>query len=368
MKVLFLSHQAEFMYGGEIVTLAFMRELRQLGVEIHFASPPGPYLDRAREVARGHELSSKQFSRRLSQLPGLAAAWWRTRAELAELVERHGIQIVHATSLKAMVYAWALGRKIPAVWHHHDILPATLSNRVWLHAIASRARLILTPSAATREALVEAGVHAEKVQVLANGFRIGEWQARVPREENQPLKIGVVGEISPRKGTDRLEEILKHLGNFSVEISVIGEGLSDPEFAARLRQRLESPRVKFLGRREVKSLYQEMDLLLVPSRQDPLPTVIVEAGLSGVPIVGARAGGIPEMIRDGENGFLFRNEQEAAEAIRKTKTQWQELARNSRRMAEEKYDISRLAKTLLVHYKSLMGGGQKTDTDTLGSR
>ena len=173
------------------------------------------------------------------------------------------------------------------------------------------------PSSATRSALLASGISAEKVHVLRNGFRLEEWAARPPRGLNQPFRIGMIGEISPRKGSDRLEGFLKELaGEPDFEVLVVGEGLSDPDFAEKIRERLASNKVKFLGRiSPMKDFYREMDLLFVPSRQDPLPTVIVEAGLSAVPVLGARVGGIPEMIENGQNGFLFDNEAEAAEGF-----------------------------------------------------
>ena len=57
-----------------------------------------------------------------------------------------------------------------------------------------------------------------------------------------------------------------------------------------------------------------MDLLLVPSRFDPLPTVVLEASLKGVPVIGTNKDGIPEMQVDDE--MLF-NVDDVAEAIRK---------------------------------------------------
>ena len=104
MKVLFFSHQAEFIYGGEIVTLEFMRELAARGVAVQFASPPGPYFDRAQELGvRCHPVGSRQFSRRVSELPGIALSLAQTHFALRTITARAGIDVLHATSLKAMV-------------------------------------------------------------------------------------------------------------------------------------------------------------------------------------------------------------------------------------------------------------------------
>lgn len=359
MKTLFFSHQASFVYGGEIVTLAFARELKERGVEVHFASPAGPYHELAREAgALCHEVPSRQFSRDWRALPSLAASFRATRAALRGILRGHAIPVLHATSLKAMAYAWGLGRERPVLWHHHDILPAGLANSLWLRGLAAGSARILVPSAAARAALLGGGVGAAKVHVLHNGFRLADWRPRPPRKPGHLFRIGMVGELSRRKGSDRLAPILAALGaGPEIQVLVIGEGLSEPAFAAELKSRLASRQVRFLGRRErMKELYQEMDVLLVPSRQDPLPTVIVEAGLSGVPVVGSRVGGIPEMIVDGRNGFLFGTDEEAARAIRKAEADWESLSRGARSLAEERFDIAKLADELLRHYREIGAG------------
>jgi len=353
-RVLFFSHQAQFIYGGEVVTLEFMRQLLANGIEVHFASPSGTYFERARETgAVMHQVGSRQFSRRLRQVPGIMLALATTARELSTIVEREEIDLLHATSLKAMAYAWS--SSVPTLWHHHDILPPSAANSLWLRGLALGASRILAPSDATRDALLDVGVARERVHTLRNGFRLSDWRVR-PAPHGKIFRVGIVGEISYRKGTDRLAPLLAELaGVQDLQFLVIGEGLSEPKFALDLKARLASRQVRFLGRRtRMKELYQEIDVLFVPSRQDPLPTVIVEAGLSGVPVVGARNGGIPEMIANGKNGFLFDTEAEAASAILKTRERWEPLSRGARDFAAGRYDITKLTTELLQHYEGVL--------------
>lgn len=349
MKVLFLSHQSEFIYGGEVCTLAYMQELVRQGVEVHFAAPPGPYADRARAMAKVHEIPSVQFSRKLSALPRFLPAWKRSRRRLREIISAQGIEILHATSLKAMVYAWPLRKELPIVWHHHDILPSGFWNALWLRALAAGARLILVPSPATKEALAEAGVSS---RVLPNGFDPAEWQRR-PGRKAGPITLGFVGEISRRKGADLLGAILtecRKRGDF--RLWVIGEALSDPAFGQEVQSELASMPVKFWGLRpDVKELLQEVDILLVPSRQDPLPTVIVEAGLSGVPVVASPSGGIPGMIS--HNGALADGPEEYAARIAEILGRWEAVSVRARESAEARYNIRNLTKELIGYYRSI---------------
>lgn len=355
MKVLFFSHQAEFIYGGEVCTLAFMAELVRQGVEVHFASPPGPYAEKARQLARWHEIPSVQFSRQVSQLPRIGQAWWHTEQSLSRIVSENKIDLLHATSLKAMVYAWTMGGTLPVVWHHHDILPPGFWNNRWAQLLAKGARLVLTPSGATRLSLLEAGVPAGKVSVLNNGFRPEEWARRSPPSGGS-IQLGYLGELSRRKGVDLLPGILRECRkSFPCQISLAGEAVSDPDFGAKIRR--EFTEGEFVGRQSnVKSWLQEIDVLLVPSRQDPLPTVIVEAGLSGVPVVASPVGGIPEMIREGENGFLARDPAQWAEAVGRLRDpeRWAACSAGARALAEARYDIAALTRRLLAEYSALL--------------
>ena len=72
----------------------------------------------------------------------------------------------------------------------------------------------------------------------------------------------------------------------------------------------------FLRGEELAAAYASSDVFVMPSRTETLGLVVLEAMSSGLPVVGARAGGIPEMIEDGVSGRLFDAEAEAVEAIR----------------------------------------------------
>lgn len=146
-------------------------------------------------------------------------------------------------------------------------------------------------------------------------------------DEHKPLNTGkrlrlifVAASLnSSYKGFDIFMESLYLLDSSSsfskkIEISIIGEGRWEGS-----KQLSSDINVTFLGKQNLEDVYrliEESDLLVVPSRSENYPGVIVEAQLLGCAVVASKVGGIPEMIEDGLTGFLFEpNPRECMEAI-----------------------------------------------------
>lgn len=134
-------------------------------------------------------------------------------------------------------------------------------------------------------------------------------RATLPAAEDDIL-LAIIGSITHRKGHDRLFAIWPQLIQFlpNLRLLVIGEpsgNIEDARYASQLPNR-DHPRINFLGmRNDVPNLMKSIDILLVPSRHEGMGLVIVEAMATGKPVIGARTGGIPEVVVDGETGLLF---------------------------------------------------------------
>jgi glycosyltransferase involved in cell wall biosynthesis len=92
-----------------------------------------------------------------------------------------------------------------------------------------------------------------------------------------------------------------------VRLTVVGEGNRQDYFVAMAEQLGISLEVEFRGRlngQDLLAVYQKADVLIVPSSTEAFGMVVVEAMASGLPVVGSTVGGIPEIVADGETGFL----------------------------------------------------------------
>jgi glycosyltransferase involved in cell wall biosynthesis len=132
--------------------------------------------------------------------------------------------------------------------------------------------------------------------------------------------LGYVGRLSVEKGVTYLIDALARLKvkQAEVHLLIVGEG----EQRANLQAQVESlglrQAVKFLGERgDARQIIGALDLLVLPSLTEGLPNVVLEAFAYKTPVVATAVGGVPELVIDGETGWLVppRDPHALAQAI-----------------------------------------------------
>lgn len=127
----------------------------------------------------------------------------------------------------------------------------------------------------------------------------------------RPLRVGFIGVHDPVKGLDTLAAAAHRLAGEPVEFLIAGTGQSD--YAKALPGRFPSRNTRFLGWTSPDEFLPGIDVLAVPSLfREPFGRVVIEAFAHGVPVIGARSGGIPETIQPGISGALFEPGDDAA--------------------------------------------------------
>jgi glycosyltransferase involved in cell wall biosynthesis len=121
-----------------------------------------------------------------------------------------------------------------------------------------------------------------------------------------PVRFGYLGRLHPTKGLEVLLDAVRRLPHRSWHLRIGGKGLA--EYESHLRDKYEAPAIEFLGYVETDSFFQAIDVLVVPSVwNEPSGRVISEAYAHGVPVIGSRTGGIPELVENERTGFVFEN-------------------------------------------------------------
>lgn len=130
--------------------------------------------------------------------------------------------------------------------------------------------------------------------------------------EGGGLVVGYLGRMSPEKnpfGFIDLAERL-HAKLPSLSFCMFGEGAMAASVRARIAAGSASAVIRFGGYADhPTTALAQMDVLVVPSRLDGRPNVVMEASACGVPVIGAPVGGIPELIEPGCNGFVLAPEE-----------------------------------------------------------
>jgi glycosyltransferase involved in cell wall biosynthesis len=234
----------------------------------------------------------------------------RDALRLARLIRRRGIQIVlvNSTVLLAPVLAARMAR-VPVVVHAREF-PMTRGGRV-VFALHSRlADTVITVSRAVAEHFAE-GSRARLVRI-PDGIEIPPAPAAPLNGFNTPLRLCVIGSVNGlhSKGQDVAVAALGRLADRGVEASLDLVGpVTDPGFARELRQSAQrlgvSERVRIPGESaDIDEVIAASDIVLMCSRIEPLGLVPAEALTRGRPVIAARTGGLPEVVRDGETGLL----------------------------------------------------------------
>ena len=113
--------------------------------------------------------------------------------------------------------------------------------------------------------------------------------------------------INKIKGVDILIEAIKKLPNeLKVKLLLVGS-ITDEYFKNLLFEKNNN--IKHIeSENDIRKFYNMADVVVLPSREDPFPYVMLETGAMHKPFLGSKTGGISEFIDDGINGFLFESE------------------------------------------------------------
>ncbi len=117
--------------------------------------------------------------------------------------------------------------------------------------------------------------------------------------------VGAVGRLEPVKGFTYFMVAAANIAERAPQACFVHAGDGSEAGALRSQAGGLNGRVKFLGLRDdVPALMAAFDVLVVPSLNEGMGRVILEAGAAGTPVIATRVGGIPEVVREGETGLL----------------------------------------------------------------
>ncbi len=177
---------------------------------------------------------------------------------------------------------------------------------VRVRKITADVDLFLAPSQFIADVFADFGVPRDHIKHLPYGREAFPVH---PRERNGTLRIGFVGTLAPHKGVHVLIEACRLLPAGRVNIKIFGELTIAPDYVKSIRAQAEGLPIIFMGKADntqIADVFAQIDVLVVPSIWwENSPFTIYEASIAHVAIIGSAIGGIPELVRPGQNGLLF---------------------------------------------------------------
>ena len=383
MNVCVVSDLFDSTYGGvPVVVNRFIERLMERGHRVTIITSKS----KSREAVEKREnLTVYRFpSLTLPRSEGEYALSFPSFHRIRQIYEREGIDVLHChvPSLLSLACVLEARKKgVPSIATNH-LLSETFSRNLFfdsarfnnffykiVNSFYNLVDIVLCPSIYGLKTLRKYGLKA-KALVLSNGIELSKFSPNLNHEQfdaefglkEENRKILYVGRLMEEKGLDVL------LNAYSIvnakmpntNLIIVGKG--------HLRANLEEGADKlglenvvftgFISDSLVRQAYASSDLFVLPSYAEIQPLVLLEALAMGLPAIGTRVGGVPEMIVDGKNGYVLKpgDHEGMAEkiiTILNDDTLRKEFSRNGLRMARS-HDIEKSADKLERLYNELV--------------
>ncbi len=243
--------------------------------------------------------------------------------DLVGVVARENVGLIYCNQMMVKFIGTVAGRVCgtPVIWHCRTVYGKSF--RGWFFDRLARSASVARIVAVSEACAGNFPSARDKVEVVYNGADLDSFNPetvqgcvrRMYRIGPDEVVLGFVGRIVEWKGIGTLLSAMKRVLAKREDVVLVVVGGS-PQRSSDLLDRyrrevangLYSGRVLFTGfRKDVRPYLKDMDVTLVPSvAPDPCPRSVIESLALGTPVVGSATGGVPELIRDGYNGFLVK--------------------------------------------------------------
>jgi glycosyltransferase involved in cell wall biosynthesis len=246
-----------------------------------------------------------------------------------------------------------------------DPLAYLLSRPVWLleragYTVAD-AVLVLSPSMADDLGLRKPRYEKKLYEHGARPVDIDRFHPIVPYDERD-RRIGYLGRLDEEKGVDVLTEVVKHLPE-DITFVFIGDGALRPRIEDELSEKIERGAVELTGwveHDEVPDCLNSIRLLVMTSRTEGVPTTALESMACGTPVCSTPVGGVPDVVKEGETGFLLDDEaspEKTAERVEDAveNTDLAEMSANARDFVVENYSFDAVVEEYRRVFEGVVG-------------
>jgi glycosyltransferase involved in cell wall biosynthesis len=283
----------------------------------------------------------------------------RERPDVVHLHSRRGADVLGGIAARRMGVKTVLSRRV-------DNPESRLLVR-WKYGLYDR---VITISEGIRQVLLEEGVAPEKVVCVRSAVDMAPYQSGCDRQwfresfglEEDAITLGVIAQLIPRKGHRFLLDAMPRLlADFpGVRLLLFGKGAQEAEIRSRAERLGIGDKVMLVGfRDDLPKILPCLDLVVHPALMEGLGVSLLQAASAGRPVVASHAGGMPEAVRDGENGLLVPpgDSDALAEAILRLLSDpplAQRMGEAGRSLMAQEFSVTHMVEGNLAVYRSLL--------------
>ena len=361
MKIIHVE-MGRHLYGGALQVLYLMEGLGKHNHHSILVCPEGSKIqERASNIAKVYPIPIK------GELDSRALVW------LVRIIRRENPDLIHVHSRRGADWWGGMAARMCRV---KGILSRRIDNPENSLAVRLKYPLfdrVVVISRAIKKVLESCGVPPEKISYIPSGVRVSDFARPCDRKwflEEFRLKpenktIAVIAQMIPRKGhiylIEAAAEILRY--NDKVRFLLFGKGPLFGKLQALCKSAGIMEGFHFAGYRDdIPRILPCVDVVAHPAYMEGLGLALLQSAAAGRPIVACAVGGIPEIVKDGYNGYLVpsRNSRELAKAIKKLLDDPEKaklFGEAGRRLVVERFSVEGMVEGNLRLYHRLLDGG-----------
>lgn len=347
-----------------LMTLA--TAVSQLGHDVHVILPGtavlNPMVTPMTEAGvTVHRLTNNPFTRRdrIQFILTLARLLRHIRPDLL-----HIQQSIPGYDQKAPLVAKLVGVPAILITEHDFPRPLGRLRDLLLPALSRLVDGVITVSNFSRDLLAGDPYPKDKIAVVYNGINLEEFttMAEVERPFSPLFTIGYLGRLEPHKGIDDLIHAAALLlpSQPNLHVNIAGNGPERPFLEALAQELGIADHVHFLGRvPDAAQFLRQLDIFVLPSRFEAFGLVAAEAMAVGTAVIVSDAGGLPEVVANGQTGLVVPvdNQPALAQAIAQLANnprQRQQLIQAGQQRSANCFSAQRMAAETVQLYKKIL--------------
>lgn len=243
--------------------------------------------------------------------------------------------------------------------HYH---PASVRGRIYMaleRRLGAYTQGIVFESAYARRIYeAQVGVPACRTQVIANGLQESEFAPVEPARDAADFLF--VGELRQLKGVDVLIEAAARLAETGgASMAIVGQGPDESRYRALIAALGLEGRISLLGAMPAREAFRRGRCLLVPSRAESLPYIVLEAAAAELPLIATDVGGIPEIVAGTDTALIPPGNVDALSAAMRAFLADELAARTRahrlRTAISQRFSLAAMSTAVLALYEDCIG-------------